>query len=182
VVSTKVGTLPNCAISSCHSLATQVAADLIAAGGNVIDAAVAGAFVLQVVEPHLNGPAGELVALIDGKDTTGSVCVGGVGAAPAAATIEEFHSLGYDVIPALGVRSAPVPGQFHALITLLERFGTLTLEQALTPAQTLARQGFPVTASLHEALVSSERGAFNRWPRTRQFWIPRGVPAIGAYM
>lgn len=177
-----VTSVANHAISSCHEWATQAARSAIADGGNVIDAAVTAAFVLQVVEPHLNGPAGELVALVHTGDTSEPICISGVGSAPAASTIRSFHTRGYELVPAFGVASAPVPGQFHALISLLDAFGTFTLAQALGPAHVIARQGFPVTDSLHEALAASTIGAFARWPRTRDFWLPGGVPKPGASM
>lgn len=170
------------AISSCHEFATQAAKHAVAEGGNVIDAAVTAAFVLQVVEPHLNGPAGELVALVRTSESIEPFCVSGVGSAPAAATIQSFQERGFDLVPAFGVGSAPVPGQFHALVSLLDTFGTFTLAQALGPARMIATEGFPVTGSLHDALAASTYGAFARWPRTRNFWLPEGVPERGALM
>lgn len=169
-------------ISSCHSLATEAARNSLSHGGNIIDAAVTAAFVLQVVEPHLNGPGGELVALVSTRMSGEPVCICGVGAAPAAATVTSFRDRGYDLVPPVGVPSAPVPGQFHALVTMLETFGTMSLHQVLEPARTMARDGFPVTQSLHQALETSEKGTFSHWPRTREFWIPQGVPHVGALM
>jgi len=148
---------------------------MLATGGNIIDAAVTASFVLQVVEPHLNGPGGELVALLAVKDSVDPICVSGVGAAPKHATIDHFRNLGCEVVPGSGTLSAPVPGQFDALCILLRDHGTKTLTEVLAPAVRLAGKGFPVTASLHQALASAFAGPFTHWEETRRYWFPQGV-------
>ncbi len=163
------------AISSCHWLATQAAHEMLALGGNIIDAAVTASFVLQVVEPHLNGPGGELVALISVMDSVEPICVSGVGVAPELATIDHFRDLGCEVVPGSGTLSAPVPGQFDALCALLYEHGTKTLAEVLAPAVHLAGSGFPVTASLQQALASALAGPFTHWEDTRRYWLPQGV-------
>lgn len=156
--------------------------DVLRDGGNAVDASVTAAFVLQIVEPHLNGPAGELVALLHGPQSVRPTCLSGVGPAPRAATREAFMRQGMDLVPGTGVLSAPIPGQFHALTTLLETQGTLSLGQVLQPAASVARFGFPVTPSLHEALRSAELGIFRHDPKSARHWIPRGVPVLGSLM
>ena len=170
--------MPRFAVSTCHYLATDAAIDVLVAGGNVVDATVTAAFVLQVIEPHLNGPAGELVALIHAGSSAETTCVSGVGQAPQAADMEGFDGL--SLIPATGVRSAPIPGQFHALATMLDTYGTISLQRALRPAASLALRGFPVTPSLHAALEAGAKGFVGGNADSLQQWLPRGVPAVGS--
>src|SRR5450432_4800610 len=87
------------AVASTHWLASAVGMSMLERGGNAFDAAVATAFTLQVVEPHLNGPAGEapIMAFDVGRGRPEVICAHGT--APAAATIERFQSLGLDLIP-----------------------------------------------------------------------------------
>ncbi len=87
------------AVSSGHYLATQVGAQMLAGGGNAADAACAMGFALQLLEPHLNGPAGEVPILVYRADEQRCYALSGQGTAPAAATIERMRALGLDVIP-----------------------------------------------------------------------------------
>ena len=94
-------------VSSTHWLSSQSAMAELEAGGNAFDAAVAGAFVLHVVEPHLNGPAGEVPAVFAtaGDPTPTVLC--GQGPAPAAATREHYRGLGLDLVPGSGPLPQP---------------------------------------------------------------------------
>ncbi len=94
--------------ASTHWLATGTAQSVLERGGTAVDAAVAAAFVLHVVEPHLNGPGGDLTALVAPAGEHPFV-LAGQGAAPAAATIEHYRGLGLDEIPGAGPLAAPVP-------------------------------------------------------------------------
>ncbi len=95
-------------VSSTHWLASQSAMAILEDGGNAYDAAVAGAFVLHVVEPHLNGPAGEVPILL--APAGGEVRVlCGQGVAPAGATIEHYRGLGLDLVPGTGPSRRPSP-------------------------------------------------------------------------
>lgn len=100
--------------SSTHWLATQVAMSVLERGGNAFDAAVAGGFTLQIVEPHLNGPGGEVPILLwNEKDPrVQSIC--GQGTAPQLATPAYFRSMGVDLVPGVGLLPATVPGAFGA--------------------------------------------------------------------
>ncbi|MEU1164755.1 gamma-glutamyltransferase [Streptomyces sp. NPDC005921] len=98
-------------VSSTHWLASQSAMAVLETGGNAYDAAVAGAFVLHVVEPHLNGPAGEVPILL--APAGGEVRVlCGQGVAPAGATVAHYRGLGLDLVPGTGPLAAAVPGPF----------------------------------------------------------------------
>src|SRR5262249_59709305 len=100
-----------------HGLASQPAMAGLEAGGTAFDAAVAGAFVLHVVEPHLNGPGGEVPAVFATADDPTPVVLCGQGTAPAGATIEHFRSLGLDLLPGSGPPAAAIPGAVRARVT-----------------------------------------------------------------
>src|SRR5205814_6485476 len=131
--------------------------------GNAFDAAVAAGFTLQVVEPHLNGPGGEVPALFYSVDRGEPLTLCGQGVAPAAATIERFRELGLDLIPGTGVLAACVPGAFGGWLRLLEEFGTLRLEDVLQYAIGYARYGFPVVPGITLAVERSEE-LLREWP------------------
>src|ERR1044071_2760955 len=99
-------------------------------GGNAFDAAVAAGLVLQVVEPHLNGPGGEVpvIAHHAGRGETFVLC--GQGTAPAA-TLEAFAGLGLDLVPGSGLLAACVPGSFGAWMLMLREFGSLRLRDVM---------------------------------------------------
>src|ERR1051325_4992828 len=112
------------AVATTHWLATQTGMAVLERGGNAFDAAVAAGFVLQVVEPHLNGPGGEVPILLAaaGRQKVEAIC--GQGVAPDAATIERYRGLGLDLVPGSGLLAAVVPGAFDAWMLLLRDYGT----------------------------------------------------------
>src|ERR1700694_4702858 len=98
-------------VASTHWLASAAGMAVLEKGGNAFDAAVAAGFTLQVVEPHLNGPGGEVaVPLATGPDDVKAIC--GQGVAPSGATIERYRSLDLDMVPGSGLLAACVPGAF----------------------------------------------------------------------
>src|ERR1700761_9453407 len=113
-------------------------------GGNAFAAAVAAGLVLQVVEPHLNGPGGEVpvIAHHAGRGETFVLC--GQGTAPAAATPAAFADLGLDLVPGSGLLAACVPGAFGAWMMMLREYGTLRLRDVLGYAIGYAAHGYPV--------------------------------------
>src|SRR5437773_10585992 len=106
-------------VASTHWLASAAGMAVLEKGGNAFDAAVAAGFVLQVVEPHLNGPGGELPAVFWSAERREPLVLCGQGAAPAAATIERFRELGRELVPGRGVLAACVPGAFDGWMLLL---------------------------------------------------------------
>src|SRR5262245_600387 len=118
-------------VASTHWLASSAGMSVLERGGNAFDAAVAVGFTLQVVEPHLNGPGGEVPAVFFSADRDEPLVLCGQGVAPVAATIERFRALGHDLVPGTGVLAACVPGAFGAWIALLRDFGTWRLEDVL---------------------------------------------------
>ena len=121
-------------IASSHWIASAVGMSILDRGGNAADAAVAAGFVLQIVEPHLNGPGGDLPLMVWCPDAARVDVVCGQGVAPAAATIERVTGLGVNVVPGTGLLPTVVPGAFGAWLTLLERYGTMHLRDVLQPA------------------------------------------------
>jgi gamma-glutamyltranspeptidase len=96
-------------VASTHWLASAAGMSVLERGGNAFDAAVTAGFVLQVVEPHLNGPGGEVPILLwsEADERVSVIC--GQGTAPAAATIDHFTGLGLDLVPGTGLLAATVP-------------------------------------------------------------------------
>jgi gamma-glutamyltranspeptidase/glutathione hydrolase len=149
-------------VASTHWIASQVGMSVLERGGNAADAAVAAGFVLQVVEPHLNGPAGEVPILVGEPSGAGWV-VCGQGTAPAAATPAAFAALGLDAVPGTGLLPATVPGAFGAWTLLLQRWGTWRLRDVLEPAITYARAGAPVLPRVSQAIGSVARLFTDEW-------------------
>ena len=132
-----------CATS--QPLAAQIGLQTLIQGGNAVDAAVACAAVLNVVEPISTGVGGDMFALVWDAKEKKMHALNGSGAAPAAASIEELRSQGHQRMPEFGVYSVSVPGTVHGWETLLASHGTMTLSQVLKPAIQYAEEGFPVT-------------------------------------
>jgi gamma-glutamyltranspeptidase/glutathione hydrolase len=151
-------------VASTHWLATAAGMAVLERGGNAFDAAVATGLALQVVEPHLNGPAGEVpILLYDGAPQV--IC--GQGPAPAAATIERFRELGHELIPGTGPLAACVPGAFDAWMLLLRDWGTLELPEVMAYALGYARDGFPLLPGIAAVIDTLE------WPTSREIWRPQ---------
>src|SRR5215211_9460228 len=166
-------------VASTHWLASGAGMSVLERGGNAFDAAVAAGFVLQVVEPHLNGPGGEVPILAAPAGVGRVLVVNGQGPVPAAATIERFAELGLRLIPGTGLLAACVPGAFGAWMLLLRDHGTLRLRDVLEPAIGHAEAGFPAVARIGGALGAMERLFRDEWPSSAEVWLADGVPAPG---
>ena len=149
-------------------------------GGNAFDAAVAAGFVLQVVEPHLNGPGGEVPMLLYGAERDDVVVVCGQGPAPAAAQPARFAELGLDLIPGEGLLAACVPGAFDAWMLLLRDFGTLGLADVMGPAIAYAEQGYPLVPNIRVAVEGVEQLLREEWTTSAECYLPGGeLPRAG---
>ncbi len=164
-------------VASTHWLASGVGMAVLERGGNAFDAAVAAGFTLQVVEPHLNGPGGEVPAIFYSVDRGEPLTLCGQGVAPAAATIERFRELGHDLIPGTGVLAATVPGAFGGWLLLLQDFGTWRLEDVLEFAIAYARDGFPLASGIPR-VIEREADIIATWPSSADLYLP--APAAGA--
>ena len=125
-------------VAAAHPLAAKVGAEILARGGNAVDAAVATAFALGVVEPYASGIGGEGVMVISLADGT-EVAIDYKSVAPGHVTLE-----GTDTSVKLGPKGTCVPGVVAGLALALEKYGTMSLAEVLEPAIRLAREGFPI--------------------------------------
>jgi gamma-glutamyltranspeptidase/glutathione hydrolase len=163
-------------VASTHWLASGAGMAVLEADGNAFDAAVAAGFVLQVVEPHLNGPAGEVPVILYSARRGEVVVVNGQGPAPAAATIEHFRALGLQAVPGTGLLAACVPGAFDAWMLLLREFGTARLADVMKFAIGYARSGYPVVPAITDAVGSVERLFREEWPGSAEAFLSAGGP------
>jgi len=169
-------------ISSTHYLATAAGMAMLEAGGNAIDAAVTAGFALQVVEPHLNGPGGDLTLLFSEPGGTPEVLCG-QGPAPAAATIEHYTDLGLDLVPGSGHLAAAIPGSTVAWLTLLRDRGTKPLADVLSYAIGFAEGGIPVLPSIQRVIAAVAELFRTDWTSSAAIYLPGNqVPAAGALL
>ncbi len=167
-------------VSSTHWLASQSAQRMLELGGNAFDAAVAGGFVLHVVEPHLNGPGGDLPAIVaTAADPTPRVLCG-QGPAPAGATPEAYAAMGLDHVPGSGPLAAAVPGAVDAWLLLLRDHGSLPLATVLEPAIGYARDGHPLLARVAATIDRMQDLFRESWTTSADLWLGDGrVPRAG---
>src|SRR5262252_65404 len=167
-------------VTSTHWIATAVGMATLEKGGNAFDAAVATAFTLQVVEPHLNGPGGDVpVILFDVRKGRPEV-ICGQGPAPAAATIAHYKSLGLDIMPGTGLLAACVPGTFDTWMMLLRDYGTMRLAEVLAPAIFYASEGYPLVERANATIATVAELFSKYWPTSAAVYLPGGkVPATG---
>ena len=164
-------------VSSTHWLASQSAMRMLELGGNAADGAVAAAFVLHVVEPHLNGPGGD-APIIHAAPGEFPRVLSGQGAAPAGATIEHYRDEGLELVPGSGPLAAVIPGATEAWLKLLEEQGSLTLRQVLEPAIGYAADGHPISQDVINT-VQSVRALFTSdWTTSADLWLPNGAPPV----
>ncbi len=160
-------------VSSTHWLASQSAMAVLEDGGNAYDAAVAAGFVLHVVEPHLNGPAGEVpIILAPAGGEVRVLC--GQGVAPAAATVAHYRGLGLELVPGTGPLAAAVPGAFDAWMVLLRDHGTKELADVLQYAIGYAEDGHPPVERMAQT-VETVRELFEaEWTSSAEVYLPGG--------
>jgi len=164
-------------VASTHWLASAAGMAVLEQGGNAFDAAVATGFTLQVVEPHLNGPGGDLPALVwpAGQERPRVLCA--QGPAPRAATIEHYRDeLGLALIPGTGPLAAVVPGAFGGWIALLREHGTLPLRDVLRFAIEYAEHGYPAVAAIGDAIRKVEPLFTDDWTTSVEAYLPAPEP------
>jgi gamma-glutamyltranspeptidase/glutathione hydrolase len=168
-------------VSSTHWLASSTAMAMLEAGGNAFDAAVAAGFTLQVVQPHLNGPGGDLPVIFARADEQLPTVLCAQGPAPAGATSAHFAELGLGLIPGSGPLAATVPGATLGWLTLLRDHGTLDLRAVLGPAISYARDGFPLVGdSVGQAIATVEELFRTDWTTSAAVYLPGDrVPRAG---
>ncbi|MFJ1759512.1 gamma-glutamyltransferase family protein [Amycolatopsis sp. NPDC088138] len=164
------------AVSSTHWLGSAAGTAMFDLGGNAFDAAVAAAFVIQVVEPHLNGPGGDVPILVHDGATGEVEVICGQGPMPEAATPQAFRDRGVDAIPGSGLLPAVVPGAFGAWLRLLRDRGRLDLATVLAPAIAYAEDGYPLlpkAADMIDVLAPLFR---QEWTGSGEVYLPGGQP------
>jgi gamma-glutamyltranspeptidase/glutathione hydrolase len=168
-------------VASTHWIGTAVGMGILERGGNAFDAAVATAFTLQVVEPHLNGPGGDAPILVYDVRKGRPEVICGQGPAPAAATIEHYRSLGLDLVPGTGLLAACIPGPFDAFMLMLRDYGTLRVRDVLEPAIFYARHGYPLVERIPATIETVEDLFREHWTTSADLYLPGGsVPEPGA--
>ncbi len=167
-------------VATTHWIASQVGMSVLERGGNAFDAAVAAGFTLQVAEPHLNGPGGDMPILIHDAPAGRQHVICGQGVAPDAAKLETFASLGLDLVPGTGLLAAVVPGAFDAWCLMLRDWGTWELADVLAYALGYAARGVHIVPSV-SATIEGMRPLFEaEWKSSAAVFLPRGdVPAPG---
>lgn len=166
-------------VASTHWLATAAGMAVLEKGGNAFDAAVATGFALQIAEPHLNGPAGDVPILISPADGDVKV-ICGQGVSPMGATIDAYRNLGLDIIPGTGLLATVVPGVFDSWMMLLRDHGTMRLRDVLQYAIGFARDGCPLIENACNAITNVREMFETEWTSSADIFLPGGdVPKAG---
>jgi gamma-glutamyltranspeptidase/glutathione hydrolase len=167
-------------VASTHWLASAAGMAVLEKGGNAFDAAVAAGFVLQVVEPHLCGPGGEVPVIGYDARRGETFVVCGQGTAPAGATLDAFQDLGLDLVPGSGLLAACVPGAFGGWLLLLREYGTLQLRDVLGYAIGYAESGYPLVPAISWGIASVADLFREHWTSSAEVYLPGGgIPAPG---
>ena len=167
-------------VASTHWLASAAGMAVLERGGNAFDAAVAAGLVLQVVEPHLNGPGGEVPVIGFSAAEAEPFVLDGQGPAPAGATLARLADLGLDLVPGTGLLAACVPAAFGTWMLLLQRYGRLPLRAVMEYAIGYAGQGYPMLRGASEAIAAVADTFAAHWPGSAEVYLAAGVPAPGS--
>ena len=156
-------------VCSGHPLASQAGMSVLQKGGNAVDAAIATAAALNVVEPNMSGIGGDGYIMVYNRVAgTIEVC-NATGAAPYAAALERYQATG---IPVKGVLSASVPGLLDGWMSAHLKYGSLSLAQVFDPALDLADNGFPVTHVLSGVIAGDS--LIQQFPTSQKIFAPKG--------
>ncbi|MGQ3888411.1 gamma-glutamyltransferase [Legionella sp. CNM-1927-20] len=173
-------TPPGYAVASAHPLATNAGLQILSAGGNAFDAAVAVSATLAVVEPYHSGLGGGGFWLLYDAKTKKNIMIDGREVAPLAAHKDMFLDKNGEIIPGLSLNgglAAAIPGEPAALVYIAKHYGRLPLSQSLAPAIRLAEQGFAVDAQLNYFSQMSDRmQVMLRFPATAAIFLHNNRP------
>ena len=136
---------PHGMAATSQPLATQVALDILKAGGSAVDAAIAANAALGLMEPTGNGIGGDLFAIVWDAEKKELAGLNASGRAPMAMTLEYFQENGIEKIPSFGPLPVSVPGAVDGWYELHGRYGRLPMKDLLAPTIEYARNGFPVS-------------------------------------
>lgn len=166
-------------VTSTHWIATAAGMRMLELGGNAFDAAVACGFVLQVLEPHLVGPGGEVPIVFHSVRTGKTEVLCGQGTAPAGATIEHYRAQGLEMIPGNGMLATVIPGAFDAWMLLLRDHGVMELPDVLAPAIHYARHGHPLLPRVSDTIAGLADFFRKEWPTSAALFLPGGATPAG---
>ena len=169
------------AVATTHWIATAVGMGILERGGNAFDAGIAAVLTLQVVEPNLSGPGGDVPVMVYDRRVGKPEVICGQGPAPAAATIAHYRGdLGLDIIPGTGLLAACIPGTFETYMLILERYGTMRVRDVLEPAIGYALNGQPLTERAVYTIDKVKQLFLEHWPTSAAVYLPGGeVPKRG---
>jgi gamma-glutamyltranspeptidase/glutathione hydrolase len=165
-------------VASTHWLASAAGMAVLERGGNAFDAAVATGLALQVVEPHLNGPGGDLPAIVYSAERDDVRVLCAQGPAPQTATIDRFRELGLDLIPGTGFLPAVVPGAFDGWMLMLRDLGTWRFADVAEFAIGLAETGFPVVPAITATIGRVEELFRDEWTTSAEVFLPAPEPGM----
>lgn len=162
-----------------HPSATLVAVQILASGGNALDAAIAASAVQCVVEPGSTGIGGDCFALIARDGSADIIAYNGSGRAPDTASADRFAAEGITEIARQSPHAVTVPGAIDAWTRLHDDHGRLPFEQILAPAIRFAEKGYPITPRVHRDWVEEET-LLSFDPTARRIFLPNGrAPRVG---
>lgn len=163
-----------------HPLSTQTAVEVLKAGGNAMDGAIAACAVQCVVEPGSTGIGGDCFALYAKAGAANVMAYNGSGRAPAAASLERLRAEGVDALTRTSPHSVVVPGAVDAWARLNADHGKMPLSELLQPAITYARNGYPVSPRVQADWLGNEAHLRSNENLARIF-LPGGhVPEVGS--
>ena len=164
-------------VATAQTLASQAGAQVLARGGSAVDAAIAANAVLSVVEPMMNGPGGDLFALIWDAKTETLVGINASGWAPKALSIDYLKKKGMNNMPGAGIHTVTVPGCVAGWEMLHKRFGRLPWADLFKPAIYYAENGFPVTELIQWDWENTNARLTDD---ARKIYLPHGTaPKVG---
>ena len=166
-------------VATSQPLATQVGLDVLKAGGNAADAAIAVAAMLNVTEPNMTGVGGDAFAMVYFTKTKKLEALNASGRAPRALTLDYFTSRKIAQMPTSGMPTITVPGAFDGWVTLLEKHGTMKLADLLAPAIGYADNGFPVAEKISADWVPEVAKLKQTAAATATFVVNGGAPPPG---
>jgi gamma-glutamyltranspeptidase / glutathione hydrolase len=166
-------------VATSQPLAAQAGLDVLKAGGNAVDAAIATVATLCVVEPCSTGIGGDAFALIWMANKKKLYGLNASGPAPKGLTADSVRSLGHDTFPTLGALTVTVPGSLQGWQLALKRFGSRGLDTLLKRPIHYAEHGFPVSQRIAAAWTrSTEKMSVHE--DSRRVWLPHGrAPKAG---
>lgn len=170
---------PHGMAATSHPLATQVALDILKAGGTAVDAAIAANAALGLMEPTGNGIGGDLFAIVWDAEKKELVGLNASGRSPKAMTLEYFQQNGIETIPPFGPLPVSVPGAVDGWFQLHGRYGRLDMKEILAPVIAYARDGFPVSEVIAH-YFQSNKARIGHYPGFAETYMPDGdVPKKG---